>query len=512
MAAFLAEAAGHIDTPAIEMPWSGHDGQHVVFVEVEGAGTSSALSRLRDLARNFGLHTEAAVSKDRSGLLVGTAFPTLSFCWEGHPNEEGISGDGLWNVPFADLGDLEAVRGDGDRVMLTLREEASRRIDAQSAAHGHRRFQIRLHGLAGAESRSYVWVPGMRTIPDVPGNFAFSGDGTGRGTVTVQELAARFAGRVAAREQLAGAMGIEADFIGRAPLATPRFREPLMLWALAPEHSVNRLPVYARWQTRDASARWLSVADAEHPNNWLALRRPWQLKRAEGASGAVQVAAGESEGPGVEAALAFFRAHVGGRAAVLLEGQVVGVVDIRHGNDTVLPVVEGDVHVLNDAVARWQSAYGTLPAEETVADGESPEAENARAAAESDFFQVRLMAEPQDRELIPVTHFSAPGAAAGVLVAVQNDVILDSRAVTDARVEEDADRVYMHLSLTEEGRNALADACFTNLGKQLAIVFEDELLCAPTIMDWEQEELTFKGMNHDWPEVAAAMARRLGSG
>ena len=122
------------------------------------------------------------------------------------------------------------------------------------------------------------------------------------------------------------------------------------------------------------------------------------------------------------------------------------------------------------------------------------------------------MAEPQDRKLVPVTHFAAPGAQAGVMVSVLNDVILDSRAITDARIEHRSDRTYLHLSLTPEGKDALSDACFSHLGKQLAVVYEDRLLCAPTIVDWEPEELIFKGMNADWPEVAAAMVLRLGKG
>jgi preprotein translocase subunit SecD len=149
---------------------------------------------------------------------------------------------------------------------------------------------------------------------------------------------------------------------------------------------------------------------------------------------------------------------------------------------------------------------GTVPEaapEATLADGVDTD-------ALLDFFQVRLMAEPQDRELIPVTHFAAPGAQAGVLVAVQNDVILDSRAVTGAEIEHESERIFLRLRLTDEGQNALADACFSHLGKQLAIVYEDELLCAPTIVDWEQAELRFRGMNADWPQVAEAMAERLG--
>jgi len=130
---------------------------------------------------------------------------------------------------------------------------------------------------------------------------------------------------------------------------------------------------------------------------------------------------------------------------------------------------------------------------------------------ELDFFQVRLMAEPQDRELIPVTHFAAPGGNQGVVVAVQNEIILDSRAITGARLERDSDRLLLHLSLTDEGREALADACFTHLGKQLAIVFNDELISAPTIVEWELEELTFKGIGSHWPDVAETLVARLGS-
>jgi hypothetical protein len=47
------------------------------------------------------------------------------------------------------------------------------------------------------------------------------------------------------------------------------------------------------------------------------------------------------------------------------------------------------------------------------------------------------------------------------------------------------------------------------MGKQLAILYNDKLLCAPTIDDWEIEDLSFRGMNSDWPEVARDLADHL---
>src|SRR5690606_30025876 len=97
----------------------------------------------------------------------------------------------------------------------------------------------------------------------------------------------------------------------------------------------------------------------------------------------------------------------------------------------------------------------------------------------------------------------------GVQVAVQNTVILDSHAVTGARLEHRGERLFLRLLLTPDGQERLDGTCFGNMGKQLAIIYGDRLLCAPTIDQWDEVELVFEGMDDDWPEVAGELAAYL---
>lgn len=489
----------------------------IVYLEDTAADPVDVPGLVRDLidiAGNHGLQVEqldVAGPPRRAGIIVSAPFPTLRFCWERHPLEDVPATGGLWTQPFADLGDVETVHREGARVTLELEVAAAGRIDGHAAASGHRRFRVHGVGLDTELPNAYTWMPGLRKIPDVPRHVLVDDGRAGRRRITVEALCDAFTPRVAARERLAAFLDVDPSVLGKAAPSAPRYREPLMLWAVDGRTTPGEPPFYAPW-FGDAGAprRWVSLRAGDPGAHWVALDAPWQLRVGEGgAAGRFQMVRDTVEAGG-DPVYAFLRRHVGMEVAVLMEGAVIGTLPVESAGVGVLEAINPDTDGLGAALERWHRVYGLGDGNSTEIRERQPARAERATRPEPDYFQVRLMAEPQDREIIPVTHFDAPGAREGVLVAVQNDVILDSSAVTGARLEQDAERLYMHLSLTEAGRNALADACFVNLGKQLAIVYEDQLLCAPTIMDWEQEELTFKGMNDDWPDVAAAMAERLG--
>lgn len=484
-----------------------------------------ALQAALDLARNDGLVVEYQVTPSAprmAGVIVSPPFPTLQFCWESHPFEEVPTRDGLWSQPFADMGDVSEVRVEGDAVTLRFERQAVERIDRQAEVHGHRRYYIRATGGgAGVKLGPYIWMPGLGRIQGLPRSLDAWSESAGVSPKSLDEIHRQFDDRQAARIAVAAHLNIGQHALWTAPLERPRFRESVVLWATQDGAWREEVPAYVPWlDGGEDGPRWVALRAATPPEKGVAIAVPWRLEPPESTTDDRETLRFVPD-PSMQNDIAlqeFVRRHHGGEVAVVLAGQVAGIVPVealRQGRLTLSSLDPGAVAAIvatmptADESATVGSDGGRL---KRLTKAETPLAQMATAQP-PDFFQVRLMAEPQERKLIPVTHFAAPGSPSGVRVAVQNDIILDSSAVTGARLVREADdRLYLHLSLTEAGQDALSGVCFSNLGKQLAIVYEDQLLCAPTIVDWELEDLSFKGMNEDWPQIAEAMMARLGNG
>ena len=514
-------------------------------------GLREALESAITLARNYRLFVESSMSSPRAGVIVSLPFPTLSLNWAVHPYEDVPQSQGLWSQPFADLGDVTTVVENGNTVSLQLSPEAIRRIDAHAIIQGHRRFSIRMSGLEGAGSIGpYTWMPGMRHIPGLPSTVGIPSATGGPQLVSVDVLRQQFATRIAARKRVEAylvpqpggtalkndkiigqqgggnidpgrdpaALGLRAGIVWTAAPVRPHYREPFTLWITQGEDWANTPPFYAAWiETPDQPRRWVALRTGEAGEISIPVPPTWHM--AEDTSDSTSLTfSGDQSGADGRVLRDFLRQHAGRDVALLMEGEVIAIMatdSIRPEQLVLLPHTSEQRSLI---LSRWEATHAdeivTTPSIEmekplTVAEAPPPDTSLDESL---DFFQVRLMAEPQDRVLIPVTHFAAPGAKQGVVVAVQNEVILTSHTVSGAHLENNGGRLFLHLRLTEEGKNALSDVCFSNLGKQLAIIYEDRLLCAPTIVDWELEELSFKGMDDDWPDVAKALMERLERG
>lgn len=492
---------------------------HLVLF-VEGAAgfpivDHPVLSAMTALAGNhrLALEYQATVLDDGAvlfGFVVFKRFPTLELCWEIHPYESVASAGGLWLHPFADLADVERLEEHGDRATLVLSEGAAQRVDRLSETHGHRTYHLRGSGISGEDDLGvYTWIPGVRSVPGVPAAFVGvlpGAEGEEHEKLTLESLYALSEVHGAARALVQSELGRPTGESWTIAEGAPHFTEPFFVWAVhAPVDGGEG--AQAPWIQAGASAsrRWLSLSPVGSRLVTAAVPRHWSLSLAGGAQLTPRPAENESEAAEERAFGALLRENLGREIALMLRGKAVGVFTAAGVSPESLALSQWVDGAATQVAADWQAAG--------MGDITPPAPIEASAAPQEtdDLFQVRLMAEPQDRKLIPVTHFRAPGASGDVRVAVQNDIILDGRAVLGAQLQSKSDTVYLRLILTPEGREALDGICFSNMGKQLAIVFDGRLLCAPTIDDWEHFELAFKGMDADWPEVAKDLAAYLGA-
>tara|TARA_R110001592_G_scaffold79556_6_gene237688 strand:- start:177 stop:1868 length:1692 start_codon:yes stop_codon:yes gene_type:complete len=492
----------------------------LVFLDAKGDKAPDVFQTIRDLANNYGYNAAYQATSEQIGLVISPPFLSLSLCWETHPGEDVPSADRLWRTPFADMDDFSIeVAENGALFTLVVSDEAAKRIDSYSEIQGHRRYFIRFESHEVQETAGpYIWIPGVKQIPvRVP--LARTLAIYGKGEHMLGRLLGEFTSRSEARKLVEARLSLDGDTDWVAPPMQPRYTSEFQLWTLTGEDWAGEPPCYAPWsETADGSTPWLALRPGPWSDVSIALPPAWRTEGASaiGEDGASLVLARDITTPYSEEMARFLQGQTDRELAVLMQGRVIGIVSaeqLKTGRLTLANLSHGQNAKV---MTRWNRYAGVAPPSTTAGpatggDGAAESFGPILLGDDFDFFQVRLMAEPQERKLIPVTHFPAPGAARGVLVAVQNDVILDSHAVTGARLENKADRLLLHLSLTAEGLDALSGACFANLGKQLAILYEDQLICAPTIVDWEQEELTFKGLNDDWPEVARAMVARLGN-
>lgn len=495
----------------------------VIFVE--GApghppADHPVLHTLRALAGNHQLAIEYQHTRlDDGALLYGAIlfapFPTLELSWECHPYESVACRDGAWEQPFADLSDVEQVIPSNGSATLVLSEDAARRIDHLSAQHGHRTYRLRGAGIAdAADLGAYTWVPGLHTVPGVPARFACTLPGQeapGREEVTAGFLHDAFEVHAAARERVRRELDLAGDVSWTVSEEPPRYVEPFFAWVRADATDGDRAVPVPWYRDSDATAPdWAHLAPNTGGPVTAPIPRHWTFVHAGTAGSKLVPEAPENpeEEAREEAFCALLRRNLGGEIAIVMAGAVVGVAPVDEARPEALPLTRMPAGAADRVAARWEAAN---PAGTTrVADAaDTPEA-STRPTKDPDQFQVRLMAEPQHREHVPVTHYQAPGASEHVKVAVREEVILDSSAIRGARLESRSDSLYLHLDLTPEGQDALDGACFSNLGKQLAIVYDGTLLSAPTIKEWDRVELAFKGQVEDWPALARRLAAYLG--
>lgn len=488
----------------------------VIFVEgnaTEEDRYHPVVQTIRAVADNhrLGLEFQSVVLDDGTplfGFLLYQPFPTLEMAWESHPYESTPSDQGVWLQPFADLSDVEAVHVADDRATLEFSEAAARRIDALSDMHGHRNYRVRAVEMAdNAQLGTYTWVPGLRTVPGVPATYTCwlpRQNGQPKEGVTLDYLRQRFTVHAAARELIRRELDLADDVSWTIAAVTPRYTEPFFAWVVHAPEAGGKATQAPWFQTDNTMARrWVHVQSQASPTSSAAIPGHWTFTRTGESASLVPRPAGDPASAAQEDAFAkFLRQNIGADVAIVMQGQVVGITAIHAARPEILGMGNMSPTAASAMEGLWRAANGGPDA---VATAVAPK----EMAVPPDTFQVRLMAEPQDRAYVPVTHFAAPGLPEGTVVAVLNDIILDGRAVTGAHLEDRDGKVFLRLTFTSEAQEALGGACFGNMGKQLAILYKDKLLCAPTIDDWEIEELSFKGMDSDWPEVARNLAEHL---
>lgn len=472
--------------------------QRLFFVEGKpgtSAEESPVLTRVQTIARNYRLELEyqKTTLDDGAplfGFLIFEPFDMLRFYWTIHPFES-VEGAGRWTKPVADLCDVESMQIAGSAADLVLTEGAARRLDRLSMLHGHRVLTM---NTSGPSERT--WLPGLRTIPRVdvaqlrqishlPDNEA-------------DLIPAQVRIHAIARRRIIDELGLSHDVSWNVMEKIPLYTQPVYLQLLyAPERDTYSIP-FPPIGRISPDTTWCEMG-----NGSIVVPRQWTWKALAAGGSLVRNSPGT---PDLEIReqnfFSLLEANVGRRAALVVNGRVAGIVAVESARQGQFNFESMSSEVVQMVAAAWRSAGGPIEVPEPAAKAESDAQED-----QPDTFQVRLMAEPQDREYVAVTHFEAPGATRGIQVAVRKEIILDGRAVTGAAME--ADGVTLHLTFTPEAQEALGGACFANMGKQLAILYKDRLLCAPTIDEWEIEDLSFKGMDIDWPEVAKDLAEHL---
>ena len=487
----LQQSLGDLSDPG-QISVKAQDGAPYRLLYVEGAAGIAPddhplLQHVRTVAQNHGLSLEYqhALLDDGAvlfGFLLFEPFEMLQFHWTKHPWEMNLQA-------IADWCDVASVQARGGHYEVTLTEGAARRLDRLSEIQGHCRILTR----PGVQAWEFTWIPGLRTIAGL----------------RLDDLAAPFSGLDAglpdrvrihaeARNQLREALGLPDDVSWYGPVSPGRYTEPVFFQALHdPARDGERSAFLMPALEPDSAGRrtWveLSGADARAPWPWLLNATPTGLALTERNSPAdLEVNFFQ-----------FLKDSLGRRVALVVNGRIAGTFTVDSARPSLI-TMDLSPAAIQVVAAAWRSLGGPVEVPEQTARVPEPEAEAP------DAFQVRLMAEPQDRKQVPVTHFAAPGAPGGVRVAVHNDIILDRRAVTGAQLEEKGGMIYLRLTLTPEGQKTLDGVCFGNMGKQLAILYAGRLLSAPTIDEWEGFELAFRGLDADWPEVAHGLAAYLG--
>lgn len=140
------------------------------------------------------------------------------------------------------------------------------------------------------------------------------------------------------------------------------------------------------------------------------------------------------------------------------------------------------------------------------------DAEAARqAAAAGAEFQIRLMAEPQDRDHLDVDYIALQTEGGPVHLPMLRTVICTGDDVISAKLGNDASgQPELQIWLNEEAAKRLMRATGGNLGKQLALVYRGELIAAPVIKDAVGDSLVVSGRGEAWAATVQKMAEALG--
>jgi hypothetical protein len=124
-------------------------------------------------------------------------------------------------------------------------------------------------------------------------------------------------------------------------------------------------------------------------------------------------------------------------------------------------------------------------------------------------FQIRLMAEPQDRDHIEVDYVPLETASGRVHLPMHRRVLCTGADVVRAQLQEEEGRVSVLLLVNEAAGARLRRATGGNLGKQLALVYRGQLVAAPTIRDEVSRDIVVSGTGPEWPELARTMVQTL---
>ena len=134
----------------------------------------------------------------------------------------------------------------------------------------------------------------------------------------------------------------------------------------------------------------------------------------------------------------------------------------------------------------------------------------AQASAAQAEFQIRLMAEPQDRDHIEVDYVALETATGQVHLPLHRRVICTGEDVVSATLQENEYGLSVLIALTEDGGEHLRRATGGNLGKQLGLLYRGQLVAAPTIRDEISRSVIILGSGPSWPETARSMVETLG--
>ena len=221
-----------------------------------------------------------------------------------------------------------------------------------------------------------------------------------------------------------------------------------------------------------------------------------------------------------------------GTAGQSVYNEVMGTVEQRKGKRRVqYPRGIRVVIWIALAIVFWaglpgaaDGATGSVPGEQPVQEPapENPEpgdtAESGKAGESAatlrTAFEVRFIAQPQDRRLIPVTYLPTPESEAEVY-PVLNEVLLTGRQVVAMEYEDLGEQGFaFRLKLNQDAAKRMSDVTEYGIGEQLALILDGQILFYPYVRDTIHEVIEVRGpvgKNKNHAQLLREWFTRLGN-